>query len=63
MERIVDIGGKKGLHTILSRIAQDNPVSIHLHESVGFREVGVMREVGLKFGKLLNVHLLQKIYE
>ena len=56
-------GKKAGLHTVLSRIAQDNPISIHLHEALGFREAGVMREVGVKFGKLLNVHLLQKIYE
>ena len=62
-ETIMEEGKQVGLHTVLSRIAQDNPISIHLHEEMGFKEVGVMREVGVKFGKLLNVHLLQKIYE
>ncbi|HLF36111.1 MAG TPA: GNAT family N-acetyltransferase [Cyclobacteriaceae bacterium] len=48
-------------HTLIARIAQDNPVSMHLNESAGFVHVGVMREVGKKFGKLLNVHILQKM--
>ncbi len=52
-----------GLHTVISRIVQDNDVSIHLHEALGFKHVGVMREVGRKFGRLLDVHILQKIYE
>jgi len=33
-----------------------------LCESLGFSRVGVMREVGQKFGKLLDVHMLQFIY-
>ncbi len=52
-----------GLHTIIARIAEGNAVSVHLHEAVGFELVGVMREVGKKFGKLLDVHLMQKIYD
>jgi L-amino acid N-acyltransferase len=48
-----------GLHSILARIAEGNPVSRHLHTSAGFRPVGVMREVGFKFGRLLDVELLQ----
>lgn len=62
METIVDEGQKAGLHTVVARIADENDISIHLHESVGFQHIGVMREVGRKFGKLLDVHLMQKIY-
>ncbi|MFZ0892557.1 MAG: N-acetyltransferase family protein [Thermoplasmata archaeon] len=48
-----------GIHTILARIAEGNPASRQLHVSAGFTTVGVMREVGLKFGRLLDVELMQ----
>ena len=62
LEAIVEEGEKAGIHTIIARITQGNEESIHLHESVGFEHIGVMREVGRKFGKLLDVYLMQKIY-
>jgi L-amino acid N-acyltransferase YncA len=49
------------LHVIISRITQDSKASIKLHEKFGFEHVGVMREVGLKFDKRINVILMQKI--
>ena len=48
-----------GLHTLLARVAEGSGASLHLNREFGFREVGVMREVGRKFGRRLNVHLLQ----
>lgn len=62
LQAIVAEGEKVGFHTILARINTGNDVSIHLHQSVGFEQVGIMREVGRKFGKLLDICLLQKIY-
>ncbi len=62
-EETVREGQRAGLHTVIARIAEGNKVSIHLHESVGFQHIGIMREVGRKFGKLWNVHLMQKIYD
>lgn len=61
LEAIIQSGQEAGFHTILARIAEGNDVSIHLHESLGFEHIGVMREVGQKFGKFLDVHLMQKI--
>ena len=48
-----------GFHTLIARIADANEASIRLHEGLGFEKIGVMREVGRKFGKLLDVHLYQ----
>ena len=62
-EAIIKAGGKAGLHTLIGRIADGNDVSIHLTESAGFRHIGIMREVGRKFGRLLDVHLMQYIDE
>jgi phosphinothricin acetyltransferase len=47
-----------GIAVVLARIADGNPASIRLHEKAGFRTVGVMRRVGEKFGRILDVTLL-----
>jgi phosphinothricin acetyltransferase len=62
MHAILDEGKKAGLHTVISRIAGGNDVSINLHHQFGFEDIGVMKEVGNKFGQLLDVYLLQKMY-
>ena len=62
MQAILDEGKKAGLHTVISRIAGGNDVSINLHHQFGFEDIGVMKEVGNKFGQLLDVYLLQKMY-
>jgi len=63
LETIIQAGQKAGLHNVVARISEGNEVSIHLCESVGFEHIGVMKEVGRKFGKLLDVNLMQKIYD
>jgi L-amino acid N-acyltransferase len=63
MAAIIQAGQAAGLHTIVARIATDNEASIHLCQAAGFESVGVMREVGRKFGRLLDIYLMQKIYE
>jgi phosphinothricin acetyltransferase len=44
---------------ILARIAEGNPASIRLHQSLGFERIGTMRRVGEKFGRVLDVELMQ----
>jgi phosphinothricin acetyltransferase len=63
IETIVTEGQVAGLHTLIARIAEGNQVSVHLAESTGFKHVGTMKEVGRKFGRLLDVHVMQKIYD
>ena len=62
LEALLQEGKNIGLHTVIARIAGDNQASINLFKSEDFQRIGVMREVGRKFGKLLDVHLMQKIY-
>lgn len=63
MEAIIKEGQNTRLHTIIARITEGNESSLHPHQSVGFISVGTMKEVGEKFGKRPDVHLMQKIYE
>jgi L-amino acid N-acyltransferase YncA len=62
MQAILDAGDEAGLHTVISRITGGNQVSVRLHEKFGFKHIGVMREVGNKFGRMLDVIMMQKIY-
>ena len=63
MKCIIEKGRQAGLHTVIARIAEGNDISVHLHESLGFRHVGIMKEVGRKFGRLIDVHMMQFIYD
>ena len=42
-------------HRIISIITTENEASKALHRKFGFREVGVLSEVGFKFGRTLSV--------
>ena len=55
-------GERSGTHAVIARIAQGNEVSIHLFETMGFEHIGLMREVGWKFGRLLDVVLMQQLF-
>jgi L-amino acid N-acyltransferase len=54
-------GEKAGLHNLVARITQGNLNSIHIHELYGFSHIGVMKEAGKKFGKMIDVHFMQKL--
>lgn len=58
---IIDKAKKLPLHTLISLITSENEISIKIHEKFGFKNVGTMKEVGEKFGKLLDVVIYQKI--
>ena len=62
-EAIIEEGRKAGLHTLIARITEGNETSTHLAGSVGFKHIGTMKECGRKFGRLLDVHLMQYIYK
>jgi phosphinothricin acetyltransferase len=44
-----------GLHGAYGAIALPNRESVSLHDKLGFRHVGTLREVGRKFGRLWDV--------
>ena len=56
---LIDRARVIGHHSIVAAIDADQAASIVLHAKLGFREVGRMRELGLKFGRWLDVVYLQ----
>jgi phosphinothricin acetyltransferase len=61
LAEIVDVAARQGFHTVMARIVGHHSSSIELHRSLGFDVVGVEREVGRKFGRWLDVVLMQKM--
>lgn len=62
LEILILEGKAVGLHYLLSRIAGGNEASLHLHKIYGFTDIGVMHEVGFKFGKYVDVHMMEKVF-
>lgn len=60
-EAIIERARQLKFHTLIARIAEGGDVSLYLNERLGFVHVGTLKEVGRKFGQLLDVHILQKI--
>jgi phosphinothricin acetyltransferase len=44
-----------GRHAVIASIALPHPQSVALHERMGFAPVGMLREVGFKFGRWVDV--------
>lgn len=56
---LIDRARALGKHVMVAGIEAGNAGSIRLHESLGFEPAGVMREVGAKFGRWLDLAFLQ----
>jgi phosphinothricin acetyltransferase len=54
---------ERDLHVVMAGITADNAVSLRLHEKLGFVEVAHIREVGYKFGRWLDLKLLQIVLD
>jgi L-amino acid N-acyltransferase YncA len=63
MEEILRLAPQRGVSVLVARIVEGNPASLALHERLGFRTIGVMRRVGEKFGRLLDVRLMDRHLE
>jgi phosphinothricin acetyltransferase len=58
-QTVIEEARRQGFHTLIAQAAEGSDASLHLNESFGFEHVGTLREVGFKFGKRLDVHIMQ----
>jgi phosphinothricin acetyltransferase len=61
LQELVRLGTGHGFHAVMARIVGGHEASIALHRGCGFELVGVEREVGRKFGRWLDVVLMQRL--
>jgi len=60
---LVHLASAHGFHAVMARIVGGHEASIKLHQACGFAIVGVEREVGRKFGRWLDVVLMQLLVD
>lgn len=58
--RLFEAVAGEDIHRFIAGITLPNEASIALHERFGFTRVGVMREVGRKFGRYWDVLWMEK---
>jgi L-amino acid N-acyltransferase len=61
MVAIIEAARANGVHALIGGLSADNDVSLALHRSFGFVEVGRLPEVGKKFDRWLDLVMLQLI--
>ena len=61
MSELLTTAASHGFHAIIARIADSQEASLELHRRLGFALVGVEREIGRKFGRWLDVSVMQVI--
>ncbi len=59
MTELLSTAKAHGFHAVVARIADSQEASLGLHEKLGFTLVGVEREIGRKFGRWLDVSVMQ----
>ena len=61
LQELVRLAADHGFHSVMARIVGGHEASIALHAACGFTTVGVEREVGRKFGRWLDVVVMQRM--
>lgn len=59
MKALIDRASFNGIHVMVGCIEAENTASIKLHEKLGFRVVGRFSEVGIKFGRWLDLTCME----
>jgi len=63
MQALIGRARTIGKHVMVAAIEAENKGSIALHEALGFQRTGLMPQVGMKFGRWLDLAFLQLILD
>lgn len=63
LAELVSVATAHGFHAVFARIVGGHEASIRLHEALGFEIVGREREVGRKFGRWLDVVVMELLIQ
>ena len=62
LETILTAGDRAGVHAVVARITGGNDTSVKMFERSGFIYAGLELETGWKFGRFLDVVVMQRLY-
>ncbi len=60
MQPLLDRAAALGMHVMIAGVDADNDASLRFHERLGFSRVAHLHEVGFKFGRWLDLVLMQR---
>ena len=61
MTAVEDHARAGGAHSIFAGVSAENPVGRAFHQAMGYRETVTLHQVGHKFGRWMDLHLMQKM--
>lgn len=61
MTHLEDHARRNNVHSLFAGVSSENPAGVAFHRSIGFTEVGYLPQVGHKFGRWMDLVLLQKL--
>jgi phosphinothricin acetyltransferase len=63
LKELIERARAIGKHVMVAGIEAGNRGSIALHEKLGFEQVGLLPQVGMKFGRWLDLAFLQLVLD
>ena len=60
MEALVHEARACGMHSLIACVTGENDVGLKFHRDQGFEVVGVIPDAGLKFGRWMDLRILQR---
>lgn len=63
MTMMEDFAATSGVHSMWAGVSSANPAGRDFHAALGYAEIATLREVGYKWGRWLDLILMQKILQ